>query len=323
MIDTAGAPKVIEFNVRFGDPETQPVMLRLQSDLLDLVEAAIDERLHETTAQWDPRPSLGVVMAAENYPGTPRTGDVINTIDAPDLDDTKVFHAGTRLEGEHVVTTGGRVLCVCALGDTVAEAQRQRLRRGRGHLLARRVPSPRHRLARDRARKGRVTPRASAQARFFRERRRGRRSAFQPPESEQCLQRMRAAFDQRAQQPRADHRVGDAVAAVGHREQHARPMLRMRAEERQAIGRLRERAGPQERRLRRELREQPLRPRQQPARLALHAPVATRRDVDGIVLAAHDQAVIVGAAAVEVRPRRFPDQQLGQAAPGHRAAADR
>jgi phosphoribosylamine--glycine ligase len=124
MIDRTGAPKVIEFNVRFGDPETQPVMLRLESDLLDLVEAAIDGRLHETTVKWDPRPSLGVVMAAENYPGTPRTGDVINTIEAPDLEDTKVFHAGTRVEGEHVVTAGGRVLCVCALGDTVAEAQR-------------------------------------------------------------------------------------------------------------------------------------------------------------------------------------------------------
>jgi phosphoribosylamine--glycine ligase len=125
MIDKHGAPKVIEFNVRFGDPETQPVMLRLRSDLLELVEAAIDQRLHETRAQWDPRPSLGVVMAAEGYPGTPRTGDVISAWDAPDIDDTKVFHAGTRLEGEHVVTTGGRVLCVCALGDTVAEAQRR------------------------------------------------------------------------------------------------------------------------------------------------------------------------------------------------------
>jgi phosphoribosylamine--glycine ligase len=124
MIDRTGAPRVIEFNVRFGDPETQPVMLRLESDLLDLVEAAIDGRLHETTVKWDPRPSLGVVMAAENYPGTPRIGDVINTIEAPDLDDTKVFHAGTKVEGEHVVTAGGRVLCVCALGDTVAEAQR-------------------------------------------------------------------------------------------------------------------------------------------------------------------------------------------------------
>jgi phosphoribosylamine--glycine ligase len=123
MIDAGGAPKVIEFNVRFGDPETQPIMLRLQSDLVDLVEAAIDGRLDGVRAQWDPRPSLGVVMAAAGYPGTPRTGDVINSFDVPDVDGTKVFHAGTRLEGEHMVTAGGRVLCVCALGDTVAEAQ--------------------------------------------------------------------------------------------------------------------------------------------------------------------------------------------------------
>ncbi len=123
MIDASGAPKVIEFNVRFGDPETQPVLLRLRSDLLELVEAAIDGRLDQVQAQWDPRPSLGVVMAAEGYPGKPRTGDAINSMDAPDVADTKVFHAGTRLEGGQVVTAGGRVLCVCALGDTVAEAQ--------------------------------------------------------------------------------------------------------------------------------------------------------------------------------------------------------
>ena len=123
MIDKSGAPKVIEFNVRFGDPETQPVMLRLRSDLLDLVEAAIDGKLDRTTAQWDSRPSLGVVMAAEGYPGTPRTGDVIGSWDAPEVIDVKVFHAGTKLEGEHIVTAGGRVLCVCALGDTVADAQ--------------------------------------------------------------------------------------------------------------------------------------------------------------------------------------------------------
>jgi phosphoribosylamine--glycine ligase len=125
MIDKAGAPKVIEFNVRFGDPETQPVLLRLQSDLLELVEAAIDGRLDAIQAQWDPRPSLGVVMAAAGYPGTPRIGDFVNSFDAPDLDDTKVFHAGTMLQGGRTVTTGGRVLCVCALGETVAEAQRR------------------------------------------------------------------------------------------------------------------------------------------------------------------------------------------------------
>ena len=125
MIDKSGAPKVIEFNVRFGDPETQPVMMRLQSDLVDLVEAAIDGKLATTQAHWDARVSLGVVMAAENYPGTPRLGDVIGAWDAPDVEGTKVFHAGTRVEGEHVVTAGGRVLCVCALGDTVADAQRR------------------------------------------------------------------------------------------------------------------------------------------------------------------------------------------------------
>ncbi|MDN5781958.1 MAG: phosphoribosylamine--glycine ligase [Luteimonas sp.] len=125
MIDKAGAPKVIEFNVRFGDPETQPIMMRLQSDLLELVEAALDGRLDAAEVQWDPRPCLGVVMAAEHYPDTPRTGDTINAWDVPDVEDTKVFHAGTRLEGEHVVTSSGRVLCVCALGDSVADAQRR------------------------------------------------------------------------------------------------------------------------------------------------------------------------------------------------------
>ena len=128
MIDAGGVPKVIEFNVRFGDPETQPVMLRLRSDLVDLVEAAIDERLHEVQAQWDPRPSVGVVMAAEDYPETPRVGDVINGLEPlPQgvANICKVFHAGTRLaEDGHVVTAGGRVLCVCALGASVADAQR-------------------------------------------------------------------------------------------------------------------------------------------------------------------------------------------------------
>ena len=124
MIDTHGAPKVIEFNVRFGDPETQPVMLRLQSDLVDLVEAAIDMRLHEVEAQWDARPSLGVVMAAAPYPEAPRLGEVIHGLDAPQAD-AKVFHAGTATDAAgRVVTAGGRVLCVCALGASVAEAQR-------------------------------------------------------------------------------------------------------------------------------------------------------------------------------------------------------
>jgi len=125
MIDATGAPKVVEFNVRFGDPETQPVLLRLQSDLLDLVDATIDGRLQGVDAQWDPRPSLGVVMAAANYPDTPRLGDPISDWDVPDVADTKVFHAGTRRVDGNVVTAGGRVLCVCALGDSVADAQRK------------------------------------------------------------------------------------------------------------------------------------------------------------------------------------------------------
>jgi phosphoribosylamine--glycine ligase len=124
MIDANGAPKVIEFNVRFGDPETQPVMLRLQSDLVDLVEAAIDERLDTVDAQWDPRPSLGVVMAASPYPETPITGDVIHGLDAVAAT-AKVFHAGTTLDAQgQVLSAGGRVLCVAALGGTVGEAQR-------------------------------------------------------------------------------------------------------------------------------------------------------------------------------------------------------
>ena len=123
MIDASGAPKVIEFNVRFGDPETQPVMLRLQSDLVELVEAAIDGRLHQTRAQWDARPSLGVVMAARPYPETPVTGEVISGLDAVPPT-AKVFHAGTALDAAgQVLSAGGRVLCVAALGESVSAAQ--------------------------------------------------------------------------------------------------------------------------------------------------------------------------------------------------------
>lgn len=125
MIDASGAPKVIEFNVRFGDPETQPVMLRLQSDLLDLVEAAIDGQLDGVQAQWNPKPSLGVVMAAAHYPDTPKTGDAIQGLHVPLPVGAKVFHAGTTFDADGaVVTSGGRVLCVCALGPSVASAQR-------------------------------------------------------------------------------------------------------------------------------------------------------------------------------------------------------
>ena len=126
MIDKTGAPKVIEFNVRFGDPETQPVMLRLRSDLLELLDAAVDGQLAGKHADWDPRPALGVVMAASPYPETPRTGDEIHGLDVPVPADGQVFHASTKLEADGRVTTaGGRVLCACGLGDSVAQAQQR------------------------------------------------------------------------------------------------------------------------------------------------------------------------------------------------------
>jgi phosphoribosylamine--glycine ligase len=123
MIDAEGAPRVVEFNVRFGDPETQPVMLRLRSDLVDLIEAALDGRLDAARADWDPRPALGVVLAASGYPGPVRSGDPIDGLDATAPADAKVFHAGTRLDGDRVLSAGGRVLTACALGDTIAQAR--------------------------------------------------------------------------------------------------------------------------------------------------------------------------------------------------------
>ena len=124
MIDKQGVPKVIEFNVRFGDPETQPIMMRLKSDLIELIEAALDGELHHTHAQWDARPSIGVVMAAGGYPGKVRSGDVIDGLDHDATRDVKVFHAGTKLDAQgHVVTAGGRVLTVCALGKDIAQAR--------------------------------------------------------------------------------------------------------------------------------------------------------------------------------------------------------
>ena len=123
MIDQQGAPKVIEFNVRFGDPETQPIMLRLKSDLVDLIDAALDGRLAQTSARWDARPAIGVVMAAGGYPGRVRLGDAIAGLDADDGNDVKVFHAGTRFDAGRVVTAGGRVLTVCALGVDMAAAR--------------------------------------------------------------------------------------------------------------------------------------------------------------------------------------------------------
>jgi phosphoribosylamine--glycine ligase len=124
MIDKSGAPKVIEFNVRFGDPETQPIMMRLKSDLVDLIDAALDGRLEHTTAHWDARPAIGVVMAAGGYPGRVRGDDVIDGLDAPVDRDVKIFHAGTRLDSQgRAVTAGGRVLTVCALGKDIAAAR--------------------------------------------------------------------------------------------------------------------------------------------------------------------------------------------------------
>ncbi len=124
MIDRHGAPKVIEFNVRFGDPETQPILLRLKSDLVDLIDAALDGRLQDTRARWDVRPAISVVMAAGGYPGKVRSGDLIAGLEAPFEADVKVFHAGTRLDADgHAVTAGGRVLTVCALGSDIAAAR--------------------------------------------------------------------------------------------------------------------------------------------------------------------------------------------------------
>lgn len=125
MIDPQGNPKVIEFNCRFGDPETQPIMLRMKSDLVELCLAACEGKLDEKTSEWDERASLGVVIAAGGYPGDYRTGDVIHGLPLEAVSEGKVFHAGTKLaDNDQVLTNGGRVLCVTALGDTVADAQK-------------------------------------------------------------------------------------------------------------------------------------------------------------------------------------------------------
>ena len=123
MIDKQGNPKVIEFNCRFGDPETQPIMMRMQSDLVELCLAAVEGKLNTIKSKWDPRPALGVVLAAGGYPGDYNTKDVILGLPAEIDQDCKVFHAGTSLENGQVYTNGGRVLCVTALGNTVSEAQ--------------------------------------------------------------------------------------------------------------------------------------------------------------------------------------------------------
>lgn len=124
MIAQDGTPNVLEFNCRFGDPETQPILMRLQSDLTELCEAALDGRLDAVEAQWDARAALGVVLAADGYPDAVRKGDVIRGLEQAARHPGKVFHAGTKLIDGSVVTNGGRVLCAVGLGATVQEAQR-------------------------------------------------------------------------------------------------------------------------------------------------------------------------------------------------------
>ena len=123
MIDDKGNPKVIEYNCRFGDPEAQPVMMRLQSDLVALCLALLAGKPHTVKTSWDARVAVGVVLAASGYPRAYQTGEIISGLDHVDTDHTKVFHAGTALSGNNIVTSGGRVLCVTALGKTAAQAQ--------------------------------------------------------------------------------------------------------------------------------------------------------------------------------------------------------
>ena len=124
MIDKAGNPKVLEFNCRLGDPETQPILLRLKSDLLELLENAVDGTLDGARSEWDRRAALGVVLAAAGYPDDPRKGDIVFGL-PPAEEDCRVFHAGTLLRDAEVVTSGGRVACVTALGNSIKMAQRR------------------------------------------------------------------------------------------------------------------------------------------------------------------------------------------------------
>ncbi|MGH8313363.1 MAG: phosphoribosylamine--glycine ligase, partial [Gammaproteobacteria bacterium] len=125
MISQDGKARVIEFNCRSGDPETQPIMMRLKSDLVDLCETALDGKLNKTKAEWDARVALGVVLAAGGYPGEYKKGDPISGLPPFPINDVKVFHAGTMEQEGRIVTRGGRVLCVTALGDTVADARQR------------------------------------------------------------------------------------------------------------------------------------------------------------------------------------------------------
>ena len=123
MIDSSGTAKVIEYNCRFGDPETQPILMRLKSDLVELCNLALDGKLDQASVEWDERAALGVVLAAGGYPGDYKKGDVINGLAGADSTDAKIFHAGTAAKDGQVVTAGGRVLCAAALGNSVSEAQ--------------------------------------------------------------------------------------------------------------------------------------------------------------------------------------------------------
>lgn len=123
MIAPDGTIKVLEYNCRFGDPETQPIMMRLKSDLVELCLAALEQRLDSVKSEWDDRAALGVVMAAGGYPDDYRKGDVISGLPQTEDAEAKVFHAGTQLQGEQIVTAGGRVLCACALGADIKTAQ--------------------------------------------------------------------------------------------------------------------------------------------------------------------------------------------------------
>jgi phosphoribosylamine--glycine ligase len=154
MIGADGSPQVLEFNCRLGDPETQPILMRLKTDLVDLIEMALAGRLDEAEPEWDRRVAVGIVMAAAGYPESPRAGDAITGLPAPQPD-CRVFHAGTALAGDTVVTAGGRVLCVTALGDNIRAAQRRayeaadrirfegaQFRRDIGHRAAGRTAGP-------------------------------------------------------------------------------------------------------------------------------------------------------------------------------------
>jgi phosphoribosylamine--glycine ligase len=124
MITKDGEPKVLEFNCRLGDPETQPIAMRLKSDLIELCLAALEQRLDQITVEWDNRPALGVVLAAGGYPNQYRKGDIIHGLTPETVNpDWKIFHAGTAIKDEHIVTSGGRVLCVTALGNDIKQAQ--------------------------------------------------------------------------------------------------------------------------------------------------------------------------------------------------------